>query len=56
MTAQETAQAGEAGFVNLPPGSAQLTATANDASKKVGEYATTVRAGTITYLPMPPSP
>lgn len=56
VTAQETAQAGEAGFVNLPPGSAQLTATANDASKKVGEYATTVRAGTITYLPMPPSP
>lgn len=56
VTAQETAQAGEAGFVNLPPGSAQLTATANEISKQIGEYAATVRAGTITYLPMPPSP
>lgn len=56
VTAQETAQAGEAGFINLPVGSATISATSNEVSKKIGEYSAMVRAGTITYLPMPPAP
>jgi hypothetical protein len=55
-TAQETASAGEAGFINLPPGTETITATSNQVMKKLGDYSALIRAGTITYLPMPPAP
>ena len=56
VTAQETAQRGEAGFVNAPTGVVTVEATVNALSRKMGTYTAVVKAGTITYLPMSPAP
>jgi hypothetical protein len=56
VTLKETSTKGEAGFINLPSGSVTVTATSNDVMKKLGDYAVFIKAGTITYLPLPPAP
>jgi hypothetical protein len=47
---------GEAGYVNLPSGVATLTTFSNPAGKQDGSYTALVRKGTVTYIPLPPSP
>jgi hypothetical protein len=56
VTANETAQRGEAGFVNAPTGAVTIEATVNALSRKMGTYTAIVKAGNITYLPMSPAP
>lgn len=56
VTAQETAQRGEAGFIKMPTGPVTITATVNALSRKMGTYTVLSRAGHITYLPISPGP
>jgi hypothetical protein len=56
LTLTESGPRGEAGFVNLPAGTATITATVNAVSKKMGSYTVLVKPGKITFLPMPPTP
>jgi hypothetical protein len=51
-----TSTVGEAGYVNLPTGVATLTTFSNEAGKQMGSYSAVVRKGTVTYIPLPPSP
>lgn len=51
-----TSTVGEAGYVNLPTGVASLTTFSNEAGKQMGSYSAVIRAGTVTYIPLPPSP
>lgn len=55
-TRTETSERGECGFVNLPPGTVTITATANVVSKKLGSFTVSVKPGYVTYLPMQPTP
>ena len=56
ITATQTSQIGEAGFINAPTGVVTIEATVNSISKKLGTYTVLVKPGTITYLPIPPAP
>lgn len=56
VTAQETADRGEGGFLNTPTGPVTIEATVTALNKKVGRYTVTTKAGHITYVPMSPGP
>jgi hypothetical protein len=47
---------GEAGYVNLPTGVATLTTFSSEAGKQMGSYSAVIRKGSVTYIPLPPSP
>jgi hypothetical protein len=55
-TTQETAQRGEAGFVNVPAGSLTIDATVNKLSRKMGTFTVVILKGHSTYIAMQPSP
>jgi hypothetical protein len=57
MTAHETdSESAIGGFVNLPPGFARITATANSEKKSLGQQQFTIRAGTFTTSAFAPQP
>lgn len=56
VTAQETADRGEGGFVNTPTGPVTIEATVTSLNKRLGRYTVITKAGHITYLPMSPGP
>jgi hypothetical protein len=56
ITATSTDSAGIGGFANLPTGFVTITATDQANGIKSGSVSTLIRAGTITYAPVAPSP
>lgn len=54
--ATATDTAGNAGFVNVAPGTPTLTATLGQGGKEIGKITTLVRAGAITYQIVGPTP
>lgn len=54
-TMAETGTEGEAGFLNVPPGSVTITTTVSGVGK-VSQLTVLVKPGHITYLPLTPSP
>lgn len=56
VTSNQTAQAGEAGFVNMATGPVSLTARLAESGRKIGTYTVIVRPGTISYVNVAPTP
>jgi hypothetical protein len=54
--ATATDNAGNAGFVNVAPGTPTLTATRGPGGQEIGKVTTLVRAGAVTYQLMSPTP
>lgn len=54
-TLSETGVAGEAGFINAPPGFVTITTTVSGVGR-VSTLTVLVRPGHITYVPLAPSP
>jgi hypothetical protein len=54
-TATETYPSGDFGFANLPPGFVTVTATSRDAGK-MGVLTVLIQPGSITYVPLGPTP
>jgi hypothetical protein len=54
--ATATDSTGNAGFANVAPGTPTFTTTRGPGGEKIGEVTTLVRAGSVTYLIMPPTP
>ena len=55
-TATETDASGNGGFINAQPGSSTLTVSLAKTGETVGQVTTLVRAGTLTFQPMRPTP
>jgi hypothetical protein len=51
-----TDSSGNAGFVNVAPGTPTLTATRGQGGAEIGKVTTLVRAGAVTYQIVPPTP
>ncbi|MEO5726582.1 MAG: hypothetical protein ABI134_26985 [Byssovorax sp.] len=54
--ATSTDSTGNAGFANVAPGTPTFTTTRGPGGEKIGEVTTLVRAGSVTYLIIPPTP
>ncbi|MFS8066796.1 MAG: hypothetical protein ACMG6S_10530 [Byssovorax sp.] len=54
--ATTTDSTGNAGFVNVAPGTPTFTSTRGPDGEKIGAETTLVRAGSVTYLILPPTP
>lgn len=54
--ATSTDRTGNAGFANVTPGTPTFTTTRGPGGEKIGEVTTLVRAGSVTYLIIPPTP
>jgi hypothetical protein len=55
-SATQTDYTGYSGFINVPPGIRTVTAALADGGVYVGKVSVLVRAGTITYTILPPTP
>lgn len=56
LTGQETDSTGHVGFLNIPPGLDDLDLQVPSLAKKVGTYPVLVKKGTVTLIPLGPSP
>ena len=54
--ATSTDSTGNAGFANVAPGTPTFTTTRGPGGEKIGEVTTLVRAGSVTYVIIPPTP
>ena len=54
--ATATDTAGNSGFMNAAPGTPTITATRGQGGQQIGQVTTLVRAGSVTYQVLPPTP
>lgn len=55
ITQDKTTESGNGGYINLPPGEVTVTLRL-DNGRRIGEHKVVIRKGTITYLPVGPTP
>jgi hypothetical protein len=54
--ATATDRSGDSGFINVAPGTPTVSATRGQGGELIGKVTTLVRAGTVTYQLLPPTP